>query len=127
MGGPGDGRSVQFETRANMPSTPSMTAVGVASVLIARWMLLPPSKRKALDPRSIPEVDRGLAWMRRHYTAYAPPNYYNLYSLERVGRLTASRQIALRFAQATGDANLRDAQALFPGARQLAVERLLEV
>ncbi|RMG03702.1 MAG: hypothetical protein D6741_02025, partial [Planctomycetota bacterium] len=93
--------------RAGHPGTGSMTCAGLASLIIARKMVLPPTAR--VEGNSIdccrPAADeddavrRGLAWLASRYSVSVNPGVgeewllYYLYALERVGRLSALRFI----------------------------------
>ncbi|GAB6166477.1 DUF4159 domain-containing protein [Thermostilla marina] len=93
--------------RAGQPGTGSMTCAGLASLIIARKMALPPGARVEGDridccrPAEAEDdaVRRGLAWLAQHYSVAVNPGVgeewllYYLYALERVGRLSALRFI----------------------------------
>ena len=96
-----------------MDGTGSMTCAGIASLVIAGDVLHEPDakvsgrpdRRLAIEPLSEDQdrIDRGIDWLRRHFTVQANPpsppsgsglwHYYYLYGLERAGRLTARRKI----------------------------------
>lgn len=94
----------------------SMTCAGIASVIICSQRLRDQVKlnqgqlqccgqmdEAGLAERSDAAVKKGLQWLARHFSVKRHPNipsddrqwlYYYLYSLERVGRLSARRHIA---------------------------------
>ncbi len=95
-----------------MEGTGSMTCAGIVSLVIAGDVLHEPDaevKGDQIDachwaPSEDQErIDRGIDWLRRHFTVEANPppspsgsrlwHYYFLYGLERAGRLTARRKI----------------------------------
>lgn len=96
-----------------MDGTGSMTCAGIASLVISGDVLHDPDAKVTGDEidgcfRAPSEdqdrVDRGIDWLRRHFTIHANPpssassgtrlwHYYYLYGLERAGRLSARRKI----------------------------------
>ena len=94
-----------------MDGTGSMTCAGIASLVIAGDVLHEPDAKVSGDQidgcyRAPSEdqdrIDRGIDWLRRHFSVHANPpsaragglwHYYYLYGLERAGRLTARRKI----------------------------------
>jgi hypothetical protein len=95
-----------------MDGTGSMTCAGIAGLVISGDVLHEPDAKVTGDQidacfRAPSEdqdrIDRGIDWLRRHFTVQANPpsspsgsrlwHYYYLYGLERAGRLTARRKI----------------------------------
>lgn len=77
----------------------SMTAGGIASVAIARDVLLRKKKlSRKLASESLLSIRDGIAWMQRHYSVRSNPRYsswvyYYLYALERAGIFTETTHI----------------------------------
>lgn len=95
-----------------MTGTGSMTCAGIAALVIAGDVLHEPDAKVTGDQidgcyqapaEDQDRIDRGIDWLRRHFTVAANPpsspsgsrlwHYYYLYGLERAGRLTARRKI----------------------------------
>jgi len=91
-------------------ATGSMTCAGIGSVVIAASKLNPPDARVVggkvqccADQEHNSAVERGLNWLGAHFTLSHNPglgpitsalyDYYYIYGVERVGRLTAQRFI----------------------------------
>jgi hypothetical protein len=87
------------------PGTGSMTSAGIASILAASSILEPGDALAHGDridccqePTDNPHIQRGLAWLQRNFSVVHNPGTqfwltYYLFSLERVGRMTAQRLI----------------------------------
>ncbi len=111
------------------PVTGSMTCAGIAALVISGDILHEPDARVSGDQidacyRAASDyqdrIDRGVDWLRRHFTVDANPpqsrnssvrlwHYYYLYGLERAGRLTARRRIGEHDWYREGAAALIDA------------------
>lgn len=94
--------------RRGQAGTGSMTCAGIASLVIIRDIAYQPTATVDANnrinccgssPQSVDRVQRGLAWLERHFTVRQNPQagsswlLYYLYGLERVGRLSAQRFI----------------------------------
>jgi hypothetical protein len=92
---------------ADSSGTGSMTCAGIASMVIASGKITPPDAsvedgrvQCCGEQEKNDAIERGLQWLGRNFTVNGNPNsnldnweYYYLYALERVGRMTAHRYI----------------------------------
>ena len=120
-----------------MVGTGSMTCAGISSLVIADDVLHEPDAkvsgdqidgcfRGSSDIRD--KVDRGVDWLRRHFSVDANPpastndsglwHYYFLYGLERAGRLSARRKIGEHDWYREGAAELIEAIGVRTVARE---------
>jgi|GEM_PF-2687200 len=97
--------------RAQEPATGSMTAAGIASLLLCRHHSSKPSKpdEKAVDRA----LEQGLAWLGENFTIRLNPgspeglgHYYTLYGIERVGKFANRTKIGQHGWYSEGAAHL---------------------
>lgn len=107
--------------------TGSMTCAGIAAIIIASGVVGKADAQVDGDrvvcccpQQSSPHIDKATKWLERHFSIFRNPGYefwhsYYLYSLERMGRLTAQRFIGKHDWYREGAQALVNSQ-LFSGA-----------
>ncbi len=107
--------------------TGSMTCAGIAAIIIASGVVGKADAQVDGDrvvccclQQSSPHIDKATKWLEKHFSIFRNPGYefwhsYYLYSLERMGRLTAQRFIGRHDWYREGAQALVNSQ-LFSGA-----------
>jgi hypothetical protein len=101
----------QRQAQGSGPGTGSMTCAGITSLIIASDRMQASGARvvgdrieccRAIEDKDTGQIERGLRWLGQHYSVKHNPDapggtnvLYYLYGLERVGRFTARRFLAL--------------------------------
>ncbi len=92
--------------------TGSMTACGIASLIICKEQMLLAKQEPSADIDE--RIKKGLAWLNEHYQASRNPNgthnYYYMYGVERVGDLTGRKEFGGRDWYVRGAAYLLQSQ-----------------
>lgn len=76
--------------------TPSMTAAGVATLFITQDYLHTEQGVACDGNIANTWIDRGIAWLDKHYTDAGPLNTYTMYGVERIGAASGLRFLAGR-------------------------------
>lgn len=76
--------------------TPSMTAAGIATLFITQDYLHTEQGIACNGNIANTWIDRGIAWLDKHYTDAGPLNTYTMYGVERIGAASGLRFLAGR-------------------------------